>query len=160
MAMLDGVPKKPSGGNAQRERFNEESTKNPAPKAKPASEPDGDESTTTIKHNGDGSYTATHSDGETSEHPNMGHLAMALHAKHGDGEAMHVQKGMDGVTTHHVGLDGQVQGPDQHGTMDEATQHMTQMLGEDGGNGAIEMTDGADAMPPEKSVGQEMPKLF
>lgn len=165
MAMLDGVPKKHmSGGNVEREKFNEKASSKPKDKGgdkKPKSEdaPEG-EPTTTITHHADGTHTAAHSDGETSDHPTSGHLAMALHAKHGDGEGMHVSKNMDGVTTHHVGMDGQVQGPDQHGSLDEAQQHMTQMLGEDGGNGAVEMTDGETDPMMSKPAGHDMPALY
>jgi hypothetical protein len=153
MAMLDGKPKMKSGGNVQREKFasgggGKDRTD---PKVKgPAPEKAGGEATTEITHHGDGTHTAVHSDGETSEHPSMGHLAMHMHAKHGDGEAMHVHKHESGVTTHHVGMDGAVEGPHDHGSTDEAAEHMKSMLGEDGGNGAMEMSDGMspeDAMP-------------
>lgn len=150
--MLDGKANKyMSGGNVEREKFNEKASE-PKDKGEKKTKPDEDpgEPTTTITHHADGSKTAVHSDGENSEHPDGGHLAMHMHSKHGDGEAMHVHKGMDGVTTHHVGLDGQVQGPDQHGSTDDAASHMQQMLGEDGGNGAIEQSGppmGAHDMP-------------
>lgn len=154
MAMLDGKLKThTSGGNVERESFNKKASDKPKdkgdkPKPKGDMEPDGDEPTTTITHHADGSKTAMHSDGETSEHPDGGHLAMHMHAKHGDGEAGHIHANMDGATTHHVGMDGQVQGPDQHGSVGEAADHMKQMLGEDGGNAAVEQ-----AGPPQRGVG-------
>ena len=143
MAFLDGKQK--SGGNMQREKFAKGAAE-PEPKTKGApmkgsGEHEG-EPTTEITHHADGSHTAVHSDGETSEHPHMGHMAMHLHAKHSDGEAMHAHKHEAGVTTHHVGADGQVEGPHEHGSTDEAAEHMKQVLGEDGGNGSMEMSDG------------------
>ena len=136
MAMLDGRPKNFSGGNVQREAFKGKASKMEAePKAKGghiAEGADGGEPTTTITHHADGTHTSSGSDGETAEHPHMGHLAMHLHAKHSDGEAMHAHKHMDGVTTHHVGMDGQVQGPHEHGSTEEAADHMKSMLGDGG----------------------------
>lgn len=147
--MFDGKnTKHMRGGNMQREKFAESAGKpggkdRTDPKVKGA-EGEGGEATTEITHHADGSHTAKHSDGETSEHPNMGHLAMHMHAKHSDGEAMHAHKHDEGgVTTHHVGMDGMVEGPNEHGSTEEAADHMKQTLGEDGGNGAMEMSDGA-----------------
>lgn len=144
MALLDGKPK--SGGNKQRENFmagtHESGKAKPEPRTKGAMPDEGGEATTQITHHADGSHSAVHSDGENSEHPTSGHLAMHLHAKHSDGEAMHVHKHMDGVTSHHVGMDGEVQGPHEHGSTDEAAEHMKSMLGDDGGNGAVAETDG------------------
>lgn len=155
--------KKMSGGNKQREAFgggsgsssgsgsgggkDKTDTKINAPKG--AGEGQGDEATTQITHHADGSHTAVHSDGETSEHPSFGHLAMHMHSKHAGGEGMHAHKHESGVTTHHAGMDGMVEGPHEHGSVDEAAEHMKSMMGEDGGNGSMEMSDGeSDAGMP------------
>ena len=157
--MLDGKANKyMSGGNAERENFNKKASggskeEKREPKSKDNPTEESGEPTTTITHHADGSKTAVHSDGETSEHPSGGHLAMHMHAKHDDGEAGHIHAKMDGATTHHVGMDGQVQGPHDHGSVGEAADHMKQMLGEDGGNGAIEQA-GPAASP------QSMPTLY
>lgn len=145
--MLDGKANKySSGGNSQREAFGKKASEGSKPEPKMSAKADtGDgEATTTITHHADGSHTAVHSDGETSEHPSSGHLAMHMHAKHGHGEAMHVHKHEGGVTTHHVGMDGMVEGPSEHGSTAEAGDHMQAMLGEDGGNGALEEAGGDD----------------
>ena len=161
MAMLDGKPHK-YGANFQREAFGRKAgagdknesargggtdrtdTKIKTPPAEHG------EATTQITHHADGSHTAVHSDGETSEHPHLGHLAMTLHAKHlgGDGAHIHAHGGMhDGgagmegaephhtVTTHHVGADGVVEGPHHHASMDEANSHLAGMIGQDGEGG-------------------------
>jgi hypothetical protein len=145
--MLDGKANKyMRGGNVQRESFAKKAggeKAEPEPKTKGTAK-EGGEATTEITHHADGSHTAHHSDGEVSEHPHMGHLAMHLHAKHGDGEAMHVHKHEAGVRTHHVGMDGVVEGPHEHGSVDEAGEHMKAMLGDDGGNGAMNMSDGIE----------------
>lgn len=163
--MLDGKKTKyTSGGNTQREAFmgkamggggkdkGETKVKGPAP------EKSGDGSTTTITHNGDGSHTVEHADGEHSEHPSMGHLAMHMHGKHEGGMAMHAAAHDSGVTTHHVGHDGMVEGPHEHGSADEAGEHMKSMLGEDGGNGAMEQSDGME--PGGGHGGSTMPTLY
>lgn len=163
--MLDGKPKKyMSGGNKQRESFGEKVGKSGGSEGKDkgetpvkSSKTEGESNTTTITHNGDGTHTAEHSDGERSEHPSMGHLAMHLHGKHEGGMAMHAHAHDSGVTTHHVGHDGMVEGPHEHGSADEAGEHMKQMLGEDGGNGAMEMSDG---MAPAGGHGSAMPTLY
>lgn len=148
--MLDGKANKyMSGGNAQREGFKKSALggSKGAPagkggKAEAESETKGDGSTTTITHNGDGSHSVMHADGEKSEHPNTGHMLMTMHAKHSEGPGMHAHQHEAGVTTHHVGHDGMVEGPHEHGSADEAGEHMKQMLGDDGGNGAVEQSDG------------------
>ena len=98
----------------------------------------------------DGKVSMEH-DGEKSEHPSIAHAAMHLHAKHEVGPAMHVHnhggspmgehEGMEGhhsVTTHHVGPDGDVQGPHHHSSMEEAANHMHSAIGEGGGEGMHE----------------------
>ncbi len=109
-------------------------------------EPDkGHSGQTTIMHGEDGSHTVKHADGEETEHPNIHHAMMAVASKHesGDHGVMHHHGGMpehphEGmeehhtVTTHHVGMDGEVQGPHHHGSPEEAGQHLASMMGDDG----------------------------
>jgi hypothetical protein len=160
--MLDGKGSMRRGGNVQREKFASGGSGSEKPmggnkrgaegeekvKGKPS---EGGESTTTITHHGDGSHAVDHADGEHSEHESTGHMLMHMHAKHHPGEpAHHAHQHDEGVTTHHVGMDGMVEGPHQHGSADEAGEHMKQVLGEDGGNGAVQMSDGMEehgAMP-------------
>lgn len=142
-------PAKPSGGNLQREKFRggldgvpgksggKDRTETPIK----SSEVGEGEDTSTITHHPDGSHTIKHADGEESKHPNMAHAAMQLHAKHESGPAMHVHDTGEGARTHHVGHDGMVEGPHEHGSVDEAADHMKQVMGEGGGNGAIEMSE-------------------
>lgn len=136
--MLDGKANKyMSGGNTQREAFKKSS--DGAPKkdktdTKVAGAPaEEGEATTTITHHADG----THSTSGGVEHAPLGHALMSIHAEHGDGEGMHVHKHEGGVTSHHVGMDGVVEGPNEHASSDEAGEHMKQMLGDGGGNGAM-----------------------
>lgn len=165
MAILDGKANKHGsthgssmrGGNVQREKFASESSSKSKGEDKPETKvkgpAEGEESSTTITHHADGTHTAEHSDGEKSEHPNLGHLAMHMHGKHEGGMAMHAHEHDGGVTTHHVGMDGMVEGPHDHASADEAGEHMKQVLGSDGGNGAMNMSDG---MEPKGS----MPSLY
>lgn len=164
MAFLDGKEKpRQSGGNVQRESLGSGKA---MPEAKTHGGEGGSESSTTIQHHADGSHTVQHHDGETSEHPSTGHMLMGLHAKHESGDGMHVHKhdgmpnhpheGMEphhAVTTHHVGMDGQVEGPTHHGSVDEAGQHMQQVMGEDGGNDAVSGMSPMDSEIPNYAQG-------
>ena len=102
--------------------------------AKPGGEKSsGGESTgkTEIHHMADGSHEVTHSDGEKSSHPSMGHAAMHMAAKHDGGEHGHIHAHPEGgASTHHVGMDGQVTGPDEHGSVGEAADHLSGMMGD------------------------------
>lgn len=72
-----------------------------------------------------------------------------LHAKHG-GAHMHVHKHEAGVTTHHIGEDGVVEGPHEHAGMPEAAQHMQSVMGDHMGGGEMPMA-GAHQMAPQMS---------
>lgn len=134
MAFMDGKQKSPmSGGNRERESFGKKvssmsSSKMGGEKPKSPMMGEGGGSKTSIEHHPDGSHTVTHHDGEVSEHPNHGHMAAHLHAKHAGGEVgnMHAHEG--GATTHHVGPDGSVQGPMEHGSPQEGADHMASMM--------------------------------
>src|SRR5271170_581842 len=128
---------KKSGGNAQREKFGAKAggaSPEPMGGAKPEAKTSGgmgemhegqSSGQTTITHNGDGSHSVDHADGEHSDHPSTAHMVTHLHGKHADGEAMHVhhhggsEHGAEGkpVTTHHHSHDGAVEGPHHHDSM-------------------------------------------
>ncbi len=102
------------------------------PKPGAAKSPGG-ESTgkTEIHHMADGSYEVTHHDGEKSSHPSMGHAGVHMAAKHDGGEHGHIHARPEGgASTHHVGMDGQVTGPDEHGSVGEAADHLSGMMGD------------------------------
>jgi hypothetical protein len=100
------------------------------------------EGTTTITHKGDGTHSIQHHDGETSEHPSMGHAAMHLAMKHDGGDAHgHIHAHDGGATTHHVGMDGEVQGPHEHGSVEEGMGHLASAM--EGGGGEENAMPGA-----------------
>lgn len=52
-----------------------------------------------------------------------------MHAKHGGHIGMIQHDGMGGpVTTHHIGPDGEVSGPNEHATTEEAAGHLAQCM--------------------------------
>lgn len=98
---------------------------------------------TEIRHMADGSHEVTHHDGEKSSHPSMGHAGMHMAAKHDGGEHGHIHARPEGgATTHHVGMDGQVTGPDEHGSVGEAADHLSGMMGDGEMPGHGEMPSG------------------
>ena len=137
-----------SGGNPQREAFmarahGEGGKMRTDPEVKGTedakTENTGD-ATTEITHHEDGTHTVKHADGETSEHPSLGHAMMAVHAKQGGDNAVHAEHDGVGITTHAM-KDGEVESREHEGP-EEAGEYMKQCLGEDGGNGAVEQSDG------------------
>lgn len=87
---------------------------------------------TKIVHHPNGEHEVHHADGEVTKHPSAGHMAAHLHAKHGGGGDVGNMEsdGMGGtVTTHHVGPDGEVSGPNEHASPDEGAAHLAQMCG-------------------------------
>lgn len=74
-------------------------------------------------------HTVHHADGEVSKHPNAGHMAAHMHAKHEGGEVGNMHSdGMGGVTTHHVGPDGEVNGPEAHQSPEEGGEHLASVM--------------------------------
>lgn len=66
----------------------------------------------------------TMKDGDKEEHPDMGHALMAMAAHHKP-EGKHVHAHHDGMSVHTHGIsEGQHEGPTEHGSTEEATQHM------------------------------------
>lgn len=73
----------------------------------------------------DHGQVAAEESGEEGPHE----MLQGLHAKHG-GKHMHVHAHEAGVTTHHIGEDGEVEGPHEHGSMEEAADHMKMVMGD------------------------------
>ena len=88
------------------------------------------------KGEGGGYSTETH-DGEKMEHPTLGHALMhAANHHEPDSKHMHVKDdSMGGMESHHVGEDGEVQGPHSHENIEALKQHMDQFLNEEGHEG-------------------------
>ena len=125
-------------GNVERDNFRKQSASMPRPGGAPqGNKPEGSGSgKTEIMHDHPkpGMHTVKHADGETTEHNHVGHMLMTLHAKHADGEGGHMHVHPEGnATTHHVGADGMVEGPDEHEGPMEAGDHLAQSLSDEGG---------------------------
>lgn len=88
--------------------------------------------TSTVNHHEDGSHSVEHHDGEKSHHPSGGHMGVHMAAKHDGGDHGHIHMHGGGTTTHHAGMDGQVQGPDEHGSFEEAANHLNGAIGDGG----------------------------
>lgn len=112
--------------------------------SQPPAMPSGDGGKTEITHHPPGtmhpqtgepiSHSVKHSDGEETHHPSAGHMAAHLHAKHDGGEVGNMHSDGGKVTTHHVGPDGEVNGPEDHATPEEGANHLAMMMnGEDHG---------------------------
>lgn len=122
--------------NFERENFRSKAGAMPRPGERQGDKPEGGGSgKTEIMHDHPkpGMHTVKHADGETTEHGHVGHMLMTLHAKHADGEGGHMQVHPEGhATTHHVGADGMVEGPEEHDSSMEAGDHLGQSLSDDG----------------------------
>lgn len=92
----------------------------------------GDGKETKIIHHPDGTHEIHHSDGEVTKHPNAGHAAAHFHAKHSGGEVANMHSDGGTVTTHHVGPDGEVNGPMEHASPEEGANQMASMMNGDG----------------------------
>lgn len=92
-----------------------------------------------ISHHEDGSHSVEHHDGEKSHHPSAGHMGVHMAAKHDGGEHGHIMPHGGGATTHHADMGGEVHGPDEHGSFDEAANHLNNAIGDGGG-----MPEGAE----------------
>lgn len=93
--------------------------------AKP--EPEAGEKSSTMTEKSDGMFHVEHQ-GETSEHPDMGHALMAMAAHHKP-EGKHVHAHHDGMSVHSHGIHGgEHDGPNEHASGEEAGQHMGSYL--------------------------------
>lgn len=99
----------------------------------------GDGKKTTVEHHGDGTHTVHHADGEKSgPHPSMAHAAMHMAGKHDGGEHGHIMPHPGGgATTHHVGVDGEVQGPHDHESEQDGYSHLQENIGDGAGGGKM-----------------------
>jgi len=77
----------------------------------------------------EGDPTKPGPEGETADGSDVPKILEDLHAKHG-GKHMHVHAHEAGVTTHHIGEDGMVEGPHEHPDMAAAADHMHMMMGD------------------------------
>jgi len=91
----------------------------------------------------DGVQFKTVKGGAEENHPDLGHALMAL-AGHHKPEGKHVHAHHDGISVHTHGIsDGQHDGPNEHGTPEEATDHMGSYLS-DGSEDGDEHESGDD----------------
>lgn len=103
-----------------------ESKKPMGSEAKPA---EGGSDHSELHDHGDGTFH-TVKGGQQEEHPDMGHALMGL-AGHHKPEGKHVHAHHDGMSVHSHGISGGVHdGPNEHGSAEEATQHMGNYLSE------------------------------
>lgn len=133
-----GMMPKSSSGRGRGAFMNKSSSNMPTPPHMPSphsgmEKPEhqaGSGSETKIVHHPDGSHEVHHSDGETSKHPSAGHMAAHIHAKHaGGGNVGNMQcDDMGKCTTNHVGPDGEVSGPTEHGVPQEGADHLANMM--------------------------------
>jgi hypothetical protein len=87
---------------------------------------------TTLHDHGDGTFHLEHEDGSSTESPHIGHALMSMASKHSDGMHMHVhQHPTEGLKTHHVGDDGQVQGPHDHANIEALKDHLGKFFNEE-----------------------------
>lgn len=115
-----------------------------APKKDPVNG-DGDkhESTHSELHdNGDGSFK-TVKGGAEEEHPTLGHALMSMAGHHAP-SGKHVHGHHDGGSVHsHGHSGGMTEGPNEHGSAEEAGQHMGNYLADDSGENSGEPSNEA-----------------
>lgn len=112
----------------------------------PAPKGEGAGTKTEITHHEDGSHSVKHADGDsTGPHEHLHHAMMAIHGKHHGGDSAHIAHAHgEGVTTHHVGADGEPQGPEEHPDAESAAASMPGNLDSAGGEMAMAAPDGGD----------------
>jgi hypothetical protein len=97
---------------------------------------------TTLHDHGDGTFHTEGADGQREEHPHIGHALMHMAGAHSDGIHHHAHHdGMGGSITshHHDGM--QVHGPHEHGSSDEAADHMKGVMDGQDEAGSEQMTE-------------------
>ena len=103
-----------------------------------------------ISHHEDGSHSVEHHDGEKTHHPSAGHMGVHMAAKHDGGEHGHIMPHGGGATTHHADMNGEVHGPDEHGSFEEGANHLNGAIGD-----GAEMPRGAEPGTANMSEGAE-----
>lgn len=87
----------------------------------------GGEKMSSMHEHPDGSFH-TMKDGQQEDHPDMGHALMAMAAHHKP-EGKHVHAHHDGMSVHTHGIhEGMHDGPNEHTSPEEATEHMGNYL--------------------------------
>jgi len=103
-----------------------------APDKSGKDEPEGDGSAhTTLHDHGDGTFHTESHDGEKTEHPHIGHALMHMAGKHSVGRHFHAHHDGGGITTHHHTEEGGTEGPHEHGSTEEAMDHMGSVMNGD-----------------------------
>ena len=100
----------------------------------PREEPDksGAAGHTQLHDHGDGTFHSITSDGEKTEHPNIGHALIHIGGHHvAEGKHLHVHQGEDGEHTSHQGAGGEVEGPHEHENIEALKQHLDQFFNEE-----------------------------
>lgn len=104
-----------------------------APATKPGNPEEKSDSSKSELHGPDenGGYK-TKGPGGNMDHPHIGHAMAHLAATHHpSGHHMHIHHdGGGSSTSHHAGEDGQVQGPDEHGSTQDLQDHVGQVMGD------------------------------
>jgi hypothetical protein len=101
----------------------------------PAVQPEDTECTKLHDH-GDGTYTSE-CGGESMDHTHIGHALMHIASHHEpDGIHHHVHSDGMSITDHHVRDGAEVEGPHEHGSPEEAGEHLASVLS--GGDGEYE----------------------
>lgn len=126
---------RPSGGRGRESSMKKTGSDAPMPSRPNPMAADSEHGTsggqeTKIIHHPDGQHEVHHADGEVTKHPSAGHMAASIHAKHGSGQVGNMENdGMGGpITTHSVGSDGEVSGPQEHATPEEGAGHLAQLM--------------------------------
>jgi hypothetical protein len=95
-----------------------------------AAEPSG--VSTTLHDHGDGTFHSEGHDGETTEHPNIGHAVVHIASKHAEGKHMHTHHDGGSLKSHtHDGMSEPEE--HEHGSGEEVGQHAAQFFGESDG---------------------------
>jgi hypothetical protein len=89
-----------------------------------------------LHDHGNGSFHTVMADGTKTEHPHLHHALAHMAAHHGPGEKHHLahHDGMS-MTTHHVGEDGQVQGPHDHDNAEAMKDNLGKFFNEEESEG-------------------------
>lgn len=93
---------------------------------------------------------------EAAPHAGIHEGLRKAHAEHG-GKHMHIHHdGMGGIQSHHIGEDGEPQGPHDHANIEALKEHMGQFLDEEG----AEQGDEYEGKPASKPEPGRKGKLF
>ncbi len=123
----------------------------PMPKMEGMGEEKGGGMHTTLHDHGDGTFHTESHDGMREEHPHIGHALMHMAGMHSEGIHHHAHHDGAGITSHHhTGGPEGVSGPHEHGSTEEAMDHMGKVM-----NGEEPNADNAET--PENANSEEEP---